>query len=184
MENVEMDRELEQVVVRPGFRGRCRQTALESAALVRMRNQAERAAQFPGSLVVWLQQLAGLADVDFAAVRQWAGSDLSPVATEAGVAYAKLGDALGLSRRFVRALALLGLAGEWRLVAGEAAGSIESPFARGGGFPRDGHTVAGDLGEIEAELDRIAARLDPAQLSMWRRMEGDIAGAPKLYEES
>lgn len=161
--NSEIDAILEQEATPPGFRERARQTARQGAALVRMQHESGRFLAFPAPFVDWVRQVAAGASVDLGLIRDWLGRDLTPIDEGVGTVYAILGDALGLSRRFVRDLALLGLAQEMKLGL-EPAGE----FGRGG--------KAEVLEALEAELEAMAMRLQPEQLRRWARLEEEIRG--------
>jgi hypothetical protein len=165
-----IDKDLESAVAPLGFHERCHKTARQGAALTRMRNEAARAALTLAPFAEWIEQLARMASADPSVVFEWSGMGLPAVSRGAGLAYARLGDALGLSRRFVRALGLLSL-------AKEAHGDLElvEAYSRGGGLGADAVLAA-----LETELDRVVARLGPKQIARWRELEGEIASPPLL----
>ncbi len=162
-----LNEELAQVVVPPGFQERCRRTAGLALAIVRMRQAEEKYRPNVEGFPAWIAGLASTAQVELRPVLDWLGAgSLSPVEAGAGAAYAKLGDALGLSRARTRLMALAGLAEAW--------GYVLEP-AR---LPRRGG-ADDSAEEMETALDSIAAELDPSRTGVWERLLRDIATAPR-----
>ena len=153
-----IEKELELAVVPPGFRVQCAKTTALALALVKLREEHEKMGLRAMGFLAWIGGLAESTGVSLDLVWEWAGG--LPGAG-GGSVYARVGDALGVSRRVVRDLGLSDLARDW---------GHEPPieaFARRG----PGATLAA----LEEHLDRIAVQLEPGQAKVWQRLEGEIA---------